>query len=511
MRRLVILGTLCAMALAMGCKKPRKFVRTKQQQQRVEDAVLSAAPAPRFKVDANFDDTIKLIGVDIDPKLPQPGGKITVHFYWEVMAELSSDGDWMIFVHVEGPVAGGGPARVIADHYAVEDGPGGAGLYPPKEWKKGQIIKDTKTIDLVDPKGRKLGPGIVKIHAGLFDMEAYRNKQQDVRLKVKTAPEHDGNHRVVAAAFQVGTGGPKPAPPAKPFKAPELDVRKAVGPITIDGKLDEASWKGAVMTAAFGKYDGKPLPAALRTQMKVLWDDEALYVGFFVRDSQPTSSFTKRDETLWEEDVVEVYLDPDSDGKNYVEMQVSPKNVIFDALFTSHREPKPDVASRWNLAGLQTAIHVGPLPGRQPIGGWTVEMRIPYAGLTAAKATVPKVGTKWKANFFRIEKLKKGKELAAWSPPGGDFHNLAKAGFLNFVDMPAAEKARILAPAPTPAPAKTGGTVIPPRPGAAPVPRPAMNPGGLPVKVQAVPRPNPELKAKPAPAPPAQPTGAPAP
>ena len=43
-------------------------------------------------------------------------------------------------------------AAWMADHYAVEDGPGGAGLYPVSEWSKGEVIKDSKTVDLVDPR-----------------------------------------------------------------------------------------------------------------------------------------------------------------------------------------------------------------------------------------------------------------------------------------------------------------------------------------------------------------------
>ena len=58
----------------------------------------------------------------VTPKNPKPGGKITVDFYWECLSAVEAEGDWKIFVHVEGPTEGGKPARVIADHYAVEDG-----------------------------------------------------------------------------------------------------------------------------------------------------------------------------------------------------------------------------------------------------------------------------------------------------------------------------------------------------------------------------------------------------
>ena len=43
----------------------------------------------------------------------------------------------------------------------------------------------------------------------------------------------------------------------------------------------------------------------------------------------------QRDDTLWKSDVVEVYLDPGGDTKDYVELQFNPKNAIFDAIFKS--------------------------------------------------------------------------------------------------------------------------------------------------------------------------------
>lgn len=503
MLRTVVLTALAgAIVLAVGCKKPRKFVRTKQQQERVDTAILNAAPKTAFTVNADFDGKVKLLGIDVTPTNPAPGGKVTVDFVWQVTEEWATEGDWMVFVHVEGPTDKGGVGRVIADHYAVEDGPGGAGLYPPKEWKKGQIIRDSKTIDLVDGRGRKLGPGAVTIYAGLFDMEAYRSKNQDIRLMVKDSPgvTHDGKGRLKAATFQAGTG--KAVAEAKPFKAPELQVRKAVGPITIDGKLDEPTWRAAVTTPALARPDGKPLAANMRTQVKMLWDDEAVYVGFVVRDDLPKNKYTKRDEELWHEDVVEVYLDPDSDGKNYVELQVSPSNIIFDALFTSRRVPPWKEARAWNMTGLTSAVNIGTLAGRSPAKGWTVEIRIPYADLAAAKVTPPKVGTRWKANFFRKELPGDFSHLASWSPVSddarADFHNLDRAGFLVFAATPKAVQDRLTLspvvpvpiPAPTPPLVPPGATTPPvvPTTGAPPAVAPPAKADTAPApKAQALP------------------------
>jgi hypothetical protein len=437
-----------ALVLSTGCRKPRKFVRTGQQQRLVNEAILDQAPTLEFTVGANLGGKLRLIGAEIEPVKKNAGGKITVVLYWECLSPLDNKGDWMIFVHAEGPVKGGGMARVIADHHAVEDGPGGPGLYPINEWQAGQIIKDSKSFSLVDPKGRKVGPGQVVLYAGVFDMEAHLNRKQDIRLPVTNSDKvkTDGGGRVEVARFVVGDGPPeKPRPP---FKAPEIHVRKAISAITIDGKLDEPAWRAAVTSPAFKRPDGTQSSPSMHTRVKLLWDDEALYVAFTVRDKEGKSKFTKRDEELWKSDVVEIYLDPGADGKKYVELQVSPKNVIFDALFNTRRKPKWEKARAWNLAGLKTAVHEGEIDSRRKQKGWTVEIAVPWKGLADADAAKPVINARWKANFFRIEAPGNFSHLAAWSSVSDDrrpdFHNLARAGFLVFVETPELVKKRVL-------------------------------------------------------------------
>ena len=514
--RALFLVLAVLLATAAGCRKPRQFVRTKGQQDRVDQSILSAAPTPKFAVDANLDDQVRLIGLDVEPANPEPGAKMTVHFYWEALADIEDKGNWMIFVHVEGPVQGGGVARVIADHHAIEDGPGGVGLYPIREWKKGQIVKDTKTIDLRDPKDRKLGPGPVTIYVGIFDEEAYRTKQSDVRMTLKNADKvkSDGNSRIEAARIQVGTGGPAPAAAPKPFKAPELQVRKAIGPVTIDGKLDEPAWRAALMSSVFSRPDGSPLAADLRTQVKLLWDDTNLYLGFTVRDNEPKSTFTQRDEEIWKGDCVEVYLDPDSDGKQYVELQVSPQNVIFDALFSERRKPDWQESRKWNLKDMKTAVWKGDLGGRGPQPGWTVEIAIPWTDLAEAKGAKPAPNTKWRANFFRVESPGDFAHLGSWSSVSDDnrpdFHNLDRAGSITFVETPDVIRDRVLMaphgpegslqpmPAPTPAPQGLVPAPVPVVPAQPAVPAPAPTP---PVQAPPQPAPTPAAPLVPVPSP----------
>ncbi|MEC8022721.1 MAG: hypothetical protein VX223_02235, partial [Myxococcota bacterium] len=123
--------------------------------------------------------------------------------------------------------------------------------------------------------------------------------------------------------------------------------------------------------------------------------------------------------------------------------------------------------------GLETAIHKGALPGRTKATGWTVEVRIPFSGLADIGGSAPEPNSEWKANFFRIEQPADMAHLASWSPvsdsPRADFHNLKRAGVLQFVQTPQAIKNRVLRPtkptrqAPAGSPGNTPGKAEQPK------------------------------------------------
>lgn len=80
---------------------------------------------------------------------------------------------------------------------------------------------------------------------------------------------------------------------------------RAAGPITVDGKLDEASWIAApksgplvdIVTGAPAWYD---------TQVALLWDDENLYVGFWAQEPRVHATLTERDSRIYEDNDFEV-------------------------------------------------------------------------------------------------------------------------------------------------------------------------------------------------------------
>jgi hypothetical protein len=185
----------------------------------------------------------------------------------------------------------------------------------------------------------------------------------------------------------------------------------------------DTAW-AAVRTVAFG-------PAPYETRFRALWDDEGLLLRFDADDKAPWSRMTKRDEHLWEEEVVEIFLDLDRSGRDYAELEISPANVVCDVrMITAWPNKKGDLG--WNIEGLETNVVTQKKGGKTT--GWTALAFLPWSAfrsLPSAKsiALPPKAGDRWRFNLFRIKRPggpqapEKGVIEAAWSkPPGESFH-----------------------------------------------------------------------------------------
>lgn len=252
---------------------------------------------------------------------------------------------------------------------------------------------------------------------------------------------------------------------AQPVRLPVYGARRAVDRIRIDGKLDEFSWAVSPRVHELRLIHDVTRRPKFPTEAAVIWDDQNLYVAFACHDREPWGRMKNRDDHLWEEEAVEVFLDPDGDGQNYAELEVSPDNVVVDLLIPRPRSGS-DMAIRWDIAGLQTAA------GRHS-AGWTAEIAIPWKSLAAAGVSAaPKPGDRWRAGLYRIKRpggpakadriaalaaelkaapaerqrqieeqlrqLRSDDEYSAWSPtrPERGYHDPERFGVLEFVEVP---------------------------------------------------------------------------
>lgn len=209
--------------------------------------------------------------------------------------------------------------------------------------------------------------------------------------------------------------------------APGYDVMPIDAPVVSLLDAGSRTWHGA-RTIEWG-------PERYRTRFRALWDRLALHVRFDAVDDGPWHTMTTRDEHLWDEEVVEIFLDADSSGRNYAELEINPVNVVCDLRVES---PWPALKSltEWDWEGITSTV----VPLEDTHGtaeGWTALARLPWAGLrslypTPTVALPPQPGQAWRFNIFRIKRPggpanpQEGAVFAAWSKPSGpSFHDPA--------------------------------------------------------------------------------------
>ena len=174
---------------------------------------------------------------------------------------------------------------------------------------------------------------------------------------------------------------------------------KAQEPLRIDGVLDEAAWATAPIADAFTQFEPVPnVPARARTEVRVLYDNTAVYFGAVLYDANVDSLLFR----LWQRDDVEigewfdVPIDPYRSGSNGFEFLVSAANVQTDMVVADEDED-----TNWN-AVWESAVGLTP-------AGWVVEIRIPFSAIRFPEAEVQT----WSVNFLRH--VGRTREKSFWS------------------------------------------------------------------------------------------------
>lgn len=468
---------ICGALLAAGCveQPPQRRGGQGVSAQEIEAVrrrvVTNTAPNPQHRLDFNFGNKVTLLGYDISPAEVRPGTNVTITWYWR--ADASTGDGWRLYTHLDDA---NGPRQNHDSDGDVRR------AYQPERWRRGEFITDRQSFEI--PADWE--SPVIKIHVGLW--------KGDERMPVvrgQTSP--DGR----ALALTINTG--------VQVRVSEMDAPRATGAINIDGRLDEPAWRTAGTTGPLvNPQSGAPAGATdAHGTVRVLWDDQNLYLGWEVTDDNLVETGTTRDAHYWDNDTTEVMIDPDGDGRNYYELQVSPGNHTFDTQHATPRTPPPFGNVGWNPNVRSAVVANGTLgnPADNDTG-YTVEMAIPWTDINAgAPHTPPQVGDAWRINFFLMDKAKDGgSRSAAWSPPRtGDFHATDRFGRITFRGPAAAAPAGPAAEVGPGAPVPSGllPTVAHPnavnlapvganaaaRPGAGAAPRPTVGP--------AAPRPNP--------------------
>ena len=221
------------------------------------------------------------------------------------------------------------------------------------------------------------------------------------------------------------------------FPVPAIDwaprwyeCRRAKTPPVIDGRLNDAAWRGMVeWTEDFGDITGDPeKKPRFRTRAKFLWDDECLYVGVEMEEPHVWGSLTERDCVVYHDNDIELFLDPDGDTHEYYEFELNPLNTLWDLLVTKPYRDDGHGVNAWDVRGIRTAVHVdGTLNDPADTDrGWSVEMAIPWGPLRESERASgpPAVGAVWRINMSRVQwrtKVSDGKYVKETDPATGQY------------------------------------------------------------------------------------------
>ncbi len=167
----------------------------------------------------------------------------------------------------------------------------------------------------------------------------------------------------------------KAAPAVGASAVVAVAVRRA-GPVQLDGRLDDAAWAAApVVTHFIQQWPDEGKPPRERTEVRFLFDDEALYIAARMYDSHPVTSRLARRDTDPQSDWFTVELDTYHDRLHEVLFAVNPAGVRSDGLDNDNSwDPVWQAASRIDSAG------------------WTAELRIPLAQLRFSRDSVQRWG-----------------------------------------------------------------------------------------------------------------------
>jgi hypothetical protein len=213
---------------------------------------------------------------------------------------------------------------------------------------------------------------------------------------------------------------------------PQLSVA-LVDDFEVTGKGDHAAWTKAAWTPLRRR---QPEAHPYDTRFKVLYSTTGLYCLMDGTDRKVTSTMTDDFMDLWNEDVFEVFLWTDERYPVYFEYEISPLNrelpIIVPNFGGQFLGWRPWHYDKNRVTRKATSAIGGPTTPNASIQGWRAEFFIPYALLRPLQNVPPKPGTRWRANFYRMDHDDGKRTQWDWAPVGDSFHEFEKFGELVF-------------------------------------------------------------------------------
>jgi hypothetical protein len=229
----------------------------------------------------------------------------------------------------------------------------------------------------------------------------------------------------VAAAWAVAAQVP----------VPRYEVKRTPVAPSIDGKLDEPAWASAPAVTLQFLWESQT-GAKQVTRARLLWDAQALYVGFDADDADITAQYQQRDDPTYRDDAVEIFINPNPQQEVvYYGFEMNARGVLYDYLNYNSRT----LFKRFDATGVKIATSLrGTLNVRTDTdSGWSLEAMIPWVNFEELSRRPPVVGATWKVNFNRWDGVEPSRRMSIWSDPQNTEswpHVPSRFGEIVFVD-----------------------------------------------------------------------------
>lgn len=151
---------------------------------------------------------------------------------------------------------------------------------------------------------------------------------------------------------------------------PTLQAVRVTAAPAIDGDLSDAVWQTAPEFTDFTQHDPDDgLPATQPTSIRVVYDDQAIYIGAKMSDSAPPTSQLARRDSFTQSDFLSINIDSQHDRLSGSSFTINPSNVQVDTVLYNDIGEDPSWDGVW-----QSATRIVP-------DGWIAELKIPYSQL----------------------------------------------------------------------------------------------------------------------------------
>lgn len=242
-------------------------------------------------------------------------------------------------------------------------------------------------------------------------------------------------------------------PPCNEDQIPHYTAYRAKTPLRIDGRLDEVDWKNAPQSPRFRDLISGA-ETIHDTRAAVLWDDDYLYVAYWIEEPDLQASLTERDAPIYKNNDVELFIA----GKDtYYEFEINSYGTIYEVFFIWEESYKSGGYDRmtefrlnqkgrktfhgvgykphprgprigywgWDFPGLKSAVFLdGTINNdRDRDRGWTVEIALPWTGMTSLaigdkRSLPPNDRDVWRMDFSRFNQYKEAppaKDSGGWA------------------------------------------------------------------------------------------------